>query len=578
MATQIDYVTQVKNKPTIPEYPDLVSSDYEWSFTPPSNLAIVSGVESTATFTALPTGLNQTDSINKHYVGVVYSTSSHTSFLVTSVNDATKVIKFMPTVSISAGNWTLRSASGGVQEAIYANAGDCIYVPMGDLAYDALKVWINRANITIRGAGKKATTFVINNTAANGFWSDTYGYEVHDIRFEPINSGTQTAGAMISLVGTTPKYQGEADVTVTGCEFINNYDGVVYDCPGGFIRYLNNMVRGNERYAVYHESSSAGAIQICDNYMDGVNSDGLIWIEQVTSGVIIADNWMQAAKSHIVINSTNTGASFGVYEVVITGNILDNDRLNTVSSVVINGSGVELTSSNSVQIVGNYFSSVGYCVLTQNAYNVFIKANKLFARYTNPIIAIAGTSANNVTISDNEFWAGPTYVISYAIQLSATTITNCSIMSNKASASSVCAAMIGIASAVTGLQITGNVCGQNFLKLIADVATTGAGQVQCRGNIAVNEPYVGTTHTGVLTIPLVDEGQCIGIAASTSTITSMIGVTARSGNRVNFITAAAQVWGTSTTTDNCIGKGYSAAAAGEIVTFHKFSDNLWYKA
>jgi putative cofactor-binding repeat protein len=347
MATQIDYVTQIKNKPTIPVYPTVISSDYQWSFTPPSNLAIVSGVESTATFTTLPTGLNQTNSINKHYIGVVYSTSSHTSFLVTSVNDSTKVVKFMPTVSIAAGNWTLRSASGGVQEAIYANVGDAIYVPAGDLAYDALKVWINRANITIRGAGKKATTFVINSPGADGFWSDTYGYEVHDIRFEPINSGTQTSGAMISLVGTTAKYNGEADVTVTGCEFYNMYDGVNYNCPGGFIRYLNNMTRNNQRYAIYHQASSAGALQVCDNYMDGENSDGLIWLEQVTSGVIISDNYLQAAKSHIVINSTNTAAT-GIYEVVITGNIIDNDRLNTVSSIVINGSGSENSSSNNV--------------------------------------------------------------------------------------------------------------------------------------------------------------------------------------------------------------------------------------
>ena len=149
-------------------------------------------------------------------------------------------------------------------------------------------------------------------------------------------------------------------------------------------------------------------------------------------------------------------------------------------------------------------------------------------------------------------------------------------MSNKASASVACTSMIGVASAVTGLQIIGNVCGQNFAKLITDVSTTGAGQVQCKSNIAVNIPYVGATHTGILTIPFVDESQYIGIAASTSTITSMVGVTARNGNKVNFITSAAQTWGTSTTTDNCIGKAYTAAA-GESVTFHKFSDNLWFK-
>jgi len=575
MATQIDYNTQIKNTPTLPEIPAVVASDYEWSFTPPTNLTLVAGVESTATFTALPAGLTEATSPNKHYVGVDVA-GGHGSYLITAVSDAAKTIKFTPDQSHAATTWTLRSASGGIQEAVYANVGDFIYVPMGTILYDAKKVWVNRANVTIRGAGKKATILEFTYPGADGFWSDTYGYEIHDMRFEPTGTATQTAGAVISLVGTTPKYLGEADITVTGCEFYNMYNGIVYDCPGGFIRVLDNMVRGMVNYAVYHKSSVAGALQICDNYMDGVESPGLIWLEQVTSGVIIADNWMQAAKTHIVINSTNTAASFGVYEVVITGNILDNDRLNTVASVIVNGSGVALTSSNSVQIVANYFSSVGFCVLTQNAYNVFIKANKLFARYTNPIIAIAGSTANNITISDNELWAGPNYVISYAIQLSATAIDNCTIMCNKASASSSCTSMIGIASGVTNLQIVNNVCGMNFAKLITDVSATGEGQVQCRFNSSMNQPYIGTTHTGVVTIPLVDQGQFIGLAASTSTITAMTGLAARAGNSVTFITAAAQAWNTSAASDNRIGKAYSSPAAGDVITFHKFSDNLWY--
>jgi hypothetical protein len=136
--------------------------------------------------------------------------------------------------------------------------------------------------------------------------------------------------------------------------------------------------------------------------------------------------------------------------------------------------------------------------------------------------------------------------------------------------------MLGIASAVTNLHISNNVCGSGFTKLITDVATTGAGQVQCKNNIATNIPYAGITPAGSVTLPFVDEDQIIGVAASTSTITSMAGVTARAGNKVTFVTAAAQSWGTSTASDNRIGKAYTAPAAGDIITFHKFTDNLWY--
>lgn len=564
MTTQIDYNTQIKNTPTLPEIPAVVASDYEWSFTPPTNLTLVAGVESTATFTALPAGLTEATSPNKHYVGVDVA-GGHGSYLITAVSDVAKTIKFTPDQSHAATTWTLRSASGGIQEAVYANVGDFIYVPMGTILYDAKKVWVNRANVTIRGAGKKATILEFTYPGADGFWSDTYGYEIHDMRFEPTGTATQTAGAVISLVGTNARYSGEADITVTGCEFFSMYNGVIYDCPGGFIRYFNNMTRNIQNYGIYHRSSSAGALQICDNYFDGVNSSGIIYIKEVLGGGIIADNWMQASEAHIVIDPPTVG--LGVNELVITGNILDNDRLTTIASVVVNG------NSNNVQIESNYFSSVGYCILAQNTVNLQIKNNKLYSRDTKPTIAIAGTTCSDIFISDNTL---KMTLAAYGIQLSATNLTNCQILSNTGEGAVSCPSFIGAVGDVTGLVIKDNCPGTNFAKLISDVGVTGAGQVQCKHNAPVNQPYVGATHTGALTIPLVDEGQCIGVAASTATITTMDGVTARAGNNVTFITAAAQVWGTSTTTNNCIGRGYSAAAAGEIVTFHKFTDNLWY--
>lgn len=564
MPTQIDFDLQIKNKPYI------TSSQYEWNFTPPSTQTLVATVESTCTFTALPDGINATDSPNKHYIGADAS-GGHGAYLITAVNETLKTIKFTPDFSHAAGAWTLRSASGGIQEAIYANDGDYIFVPPGDVMYDARKVWINRANVTIRGAGKKATTLVFTYASANGFWSDTYGYEIHDMRFEGLTStATQTAGAAISLIGTTPKYSGEADITVTGCEFSNMYDVVNYDCPGGFIRYFNNMVRNVQRYGVYHKSSSAGAIQICDNYFDGEFSPGIIWLESVLGGGIIADNWMQAATAHIVINGT---AGTPVNELVICGNILDNDRLTTVASVVVNGDGVEGNSSNNIQILSNYFSSVGYCVLAQNACNLYMNSNKFYLRAAIPAVSISGTTTRNISISNNGFWSTGSC---YAIQVAATNTISCNIFNNTGVASVACAAFIGVVGAVTNLVINGNSSGTNYTKLIADVGVTGAGQVQCKTNAAVNQPILSVTSTNTITLPLADEEQLIGLAAGTNTITSMIGVTARAGSRRTFVTDGAVSWGTTTALDNRIGKAYVSTAAGDVITFYKFNDNLWY--
>lgn len=572
MATQIDYATQVKNKPTPITVPSVISTDYNWSWTPPTTKTLISGVASTFTFTQLPTGLNQTDSPNAHYISVTDGTQHH-GFLITGVNDSAKTVIFTPDASYGSATWTARSASAGIQESIYANVGNHIYIPMGVAAIDAKRISINRLNVTLRGAGKKATTMRFTYTNADGFFSNTYGYEVHDIRFEPLNGAAQVSGSMVSLVGTTAAYNGEADITVTGCEFYTMYNSIYCQWPGGFVRVSDCLFRGIINYGLFCETTPGGyALQFVNNYSDGVYCQSTIWLGGGCAGGIISDNWMQAAPTHIAIQPSATAA---VNELIISDNILDQDRLNSIAGIIVNGDGVEASSSNNIQITGNYMSSCGYSVLTQSAFNVFIKCNKFYPRFNGapPPIAIAGGTSGRIVISDNQITS---LGGAYGIQLSATSLTNCVVANNTGSALAAVTAFIGINIAGTNIQITNNVAGENFAKLINDVSSTGNGQYICRNNIAVNLPYTGVTAAGTITLPILDEAQIVGLTVSTSTITSMSGLTARAGNKVSFITSGSQIWGTSTTTDNCIAKAYTSTAAGDIITFNKFSDNLWY--
>lgn len=572
MSTQIDYNTQVKNKPTITTVPSVVSTDYNWNWTPPTNLSLISGVESTFTFSTLPTGVNGVDSPNAHYISVTNGTT-HYGFLITAVNTNAKTITFTPDINYGSATWTARSASAGIQESIYANAGNHIYIPMGVAVIDAKRISLNRVNLTLRGAGKKATILRFTYDTSDGFFSDTYGYEVHDIRFEVENQAAATSGVCIGLIGTTPKYNGEADVTVTGCEFYNMYTAIRCDWPGGFVRASDNLFRGIHKYGIYcNASAGASACQYVNNYADGENSTAIFWLDGTLGGGIIADNWMQAAPIHIAINAD---AGDPVNELVITGNILDQDRPGSVAGIVITGNGNEAQTSNNIQITGNYMSSTGYSILTQAAWNVFIKSNKFYPRADGvvPPITIAGGASGRITISDNQITSlGGTY----AIQISPTSLINCSILNNTASGLAAVTAMIGINTAGTNIQIMGNVAGENIGKLIDDVLSTGSGQYVCKANMATNIPYIGVTATGSITIPIVDQGQLLGLTVSTNTITSMGGLTARGGNSVTFITGGAAAWGTSTSVDNRIGKSYVTTAAGDIITWHKFTDNLWY--
>lgn len=163
MATQVDWNTQIKNRPTIPTIPEnpfVLSTDYIFTETPNHTVGI--NVLSTITFTALPEGINAF-SPNNHTLRIVDAVGGDETVLITAVVGTT-IIAYT-TLLHTGSNWTVRSATGGIQEAIYAQLAAStpaiIYIPTGlYYAYGTLYTTGLLGNhIVLRGMGQIATRY-----------------------------------------------------------------------------------------------------------------------------------------------------------------------------------------------------------------------------------------------------------------------------------------------------------------------------------------------------------------------------------------------------------------------------------
>lgn len=542
-------------------------SEYDWSFVPSSTIALVSGTPVTINMGTLPTGINS-QSPNKHYISVVYS-GGHKGQLITALSGSS--ITFTPNVSAAAGTWTMRSSSGGIQEAIYGTSYTALFVPQGVINYDGMRIWMPRW-LQITGAGKHAAIIEVQELTANVFLSDEWGMDISGLWFRPSVSAL-TGGVMCGIIGTSPLYNGDADMNVQDCEFWYSFDAIKCDWPGGFMRLSNNVFRGISNSAVYYKATN-GAVQIVGNYADGRFSQGLIRLYGALSGGVIAANWMQASYVHVLVETTNGP----VNELLIQGNLFDQDSA-SVACVMCNGNGT-YAESNCVKIADNWMRGQSYAVLVQDCSNVIVQDNYCLSFGTFAPIAIAGTiKVQNIWIDGNRIWmrADINPIAPYAIQLSNPDITNCWVNGNNAnSLYGNSTAMIGISSKFTALQITANQSGQAILKLIDDVGSTGAGEAQISGNQAYNMPTITVAAAATLVLPAADDEQVVGITATGTPITEMNGITARSGSRRTFVTGGAVAWATSGATDNKIGRAYGPTVAGQVITFIKYSDNLWY--
>jgi len=563
---------------------------YAWSLAGPVNLT--GGVPTVISLSPFPSGITAAGIALGHYVLIADSLGGYESVLISAINPGVS-ITITPVSNHTAANYSIGSANGGIQEAIYATTANTIHVKDGvTIMYRGIACGQRR--LTFAGAGHNSSYIRMAFPTQAGFYSDAFGFQFRDLTIKAygaasgtathaasgvlayaagsqwgaeivgrqftyngvsvictaFNSATsitvspvpavvvlpaawsataQSAGKAAHLTGSTVYPNGDGDLAATGCEFYGLYDVFYGDWPGGFIRLTNNMFRGIVRYAAYGKGTSAWACQYIGNYLDGRDSPGLFWIEGTLGGGIIADNWMQASLAHIVLNGV-TGA---INETLIVGNILDQDTAAT-ACVVINN------SANCIRIAENFIAGFDIGVLAQAAENVMIVNNRFRVRGNDAGIVIGGATADRISVQGNDLQCEGN-AMNYAIQVSPTAGSNITVKGNTGDGTASVSAFIGVIGAFTGLTIDSNTPGLNYAKLINDVGVTGGGEVACFANRARNIPAITLASAETITLPLADETQVIALTGTT-TIRAMIGVSARAGSKRIFVMGGALSW------------------------------------
>lgn len=159
--TKIKY-SDLKDKPN---FFGVFSSDYD--FTPQvPNTTLSAGVPATITLSPVPPGVNGTNANHKFYI----SNGTGTAEVVTMTGGAavsgasSGTIIFTPANNHS-GSWTIRSASAGVQEAVYNSDHLPVYLPRGTVTFRAT-VWVIPGSKII-GTGKYNPSTSTNGTYIN---------------------------------------------------------------------------------------------------------------------------------------------------------------------------------------------------------------------------------------------------------------------------------------------------------------------------------------------------------------------------------------------------------------------------
>lgn len=339
--------------------PPMVITDYQcfgsrlsgtcFSLSPSVTSSITAGVNATITLPYSPLGLNWNDS--NHYVRILDSVAGNDNqalILSTGPGTCTSGLNSTCTLTIAgtsitlnhaSGNWSIQTATAGIQEAgVMACASSTgVYVPGGAWPLYAPATIGTGCNVEVFGDGPESSRIVNQSasTDALDIPANAYGLaSVHGLQFAP--SATKTAGAELNISGTAFAY-------VRDVHFFNPYIGLE----------LHAVNTSSVTDVSVENAAQYGAYVNCDSGACGGTMKGI----SINAGASGEDLVMVASSSGILTGWNNAG-------LTLQGGTVNLDIIQSGSGSVCCESvfsGVIIDSASQISVRALCGRGLGFC-------------------------------------------------------------------------------------------------------------------------------------------------------------------------------------------------------------------------
>ncbi len=539
----------------------IFAANYDFPAQTPGGSLIVGS--NTITLHPVPAGVNGSDS--NHYVYISGGTGTAEAVLITggtAVSGTSSGTITFTCAHTHSGAWTVKSATGGIQEAINtAVDGSTVVISAGSInVYASIRVdkaiAFLGANSFVRLIGVPSNLKFFNCVASFCTWDGIYFADA---------SGDQTAGGCGIYLDSATNNQG---AIIRNCHFSRLYDCItgvkalyytisenVFDSflhnaitiadtaspDGGGPMVFNNLIVKLFNPGVIAnaaiEIQSTGGMKVIGNSIGGAINYGILISSVVSSGCIISSNDienvqlysinLQGVYSRVVVTGNTVSQFAGIGDPVTWDGILFSG---TADSVVIEGNAVQGTGAatnvgvnvqgivSRAMIGDNQIGDCGYGIYsTATTVNTSIGINNII----NCIIPLTANSTSVIlSLSCNQTFAQISALVCsdgsmlYCTDGHATSPTDNTLVGGGSGALGVRIASVWRAVSATGgaipLTITGTQDGSNT----AFTASGNVGQLFRNGLLLA--PTIDYTAVGVaITMVIAPAGPDVLLAFST---------------------------------------------------------------
>lgn len=283
----------------------------DFNFTVTGNVPLAIATPATVTLSFMPSGITA-GSVNKHYVSIIDAIGGNEIVLITAWTATT--ISFTPALNHLAANYTIGSATSGLQEAIkWTEAqpdGGGINLNRGITWINARVFFAGVPAVALFGCGKQATNIFASFSSGDLFYCDNSSQLLGFYDFAIGVPGSHTSGAAFHLKDNTGGHPVLSNLRIDQC-----FQGVWID-NSDFITILNCEIIG------YPNASASDHVYITGSSGDITIVGGVFMDAEINTPALTNYSIRIEGADGITIIGTHIRANVGIAILCPTGGIV----------------------------------------------------------------------------------------------------------------------------------------------------------------------------------------------------------------------------------------------------------------